>query len=100
MGVHGIIHRPLVDIQNIRAVLKGYGNDFQIIKELVQNAEDAGANLAVQEGQQAGLEYLRMIDPLTSPGEKERIKEALLTYCGHDTLVMVKIREELLKRFQ
>ncbi len=56
-------------------------------------------NLSIQEGQEAGLEYLRMIDPSTRPEEKERVKKDLLTYCGHDTLAMVKIREELLKRF-
>lgn len=55
-------------------------------------------NLAVQEGMQAGLEYLRMIDPATPSEEKERIKEALLAYCGQDTLVMVKVREALLKK--
>jgi hypothetical protein len=56
-------------------------------------------NLAIQEGQQAGLEYLRMIDPSTSTGEMERIKAALLAYSGQDTLTMVKIREVLLSRF-
>jgi len=56
-------------------------------------------NLSIQEGQEAGLEYLRMIDPSTAPEEKERVKKDLLTYCGHDTLAMVKIREELLKQF-
>jgi hypothetical protein len=56
-------------------------------------------NLAIQEGQQAGLEYLRMIDPATDTEERERIKAGLLAYCGQDTLTMVKIREELLKRF-
>jgi predicted RecB family nuclease len=56
-------------------------------------------NLDVQEGQQAGLEYLRMIDPSTPVEERQRIKAALLTYCDHDTLAMLKIREELLKRF-
>jgi hypothetical protein len=61
--------------------------------------EMAYENLAIQEGQQAGLEYLRMIDPATSKEEKERIKAALLAYCGQDTLVMIKIRESLLKRF-
>ncbi|MBP1742966.1 MAG: uncharacterized protein H6Q48_5259, partial [Deltaproteobacteria bacterium] len=50
-------------------------------------------NLAIQEGQQAGLEYLRMIDPSTPTEERERIKTALLAYCGQDTLTMVKIRE-------
>ena len=56
-------------------------------------------NLSIQEGQEAGLEYLRMIDPSTAPEEKEEIKKDLLIYCGHDTLAMLKIRDELLKRF-
>ena len=55
-------------------------------------------HLAIQEGQQAGLEYLRMIDPSTSTDERGRIKAALLAYCGQDTLTMVKIREKLLNR--
>jgi hypothetical protein len=55
-------------------------------------------SLAIQEGSMASLEYLRMLAPSTSSGEKERIRKNLLTYCGHDTLGMVKIREELLKR--
>ncbi len=56
-------------------------------------------NLAVQDGQEAGLEYVRMLDPKTPLEEKEQIKIDLLKYCGHDTLAMVKIREELLKLF-
>lgn len=55
-------------------------------------------DLAVQEGQQAGLEYLRMIDPSTPPEEKQEIRKDLLAYCERDTLAMVKTREELLKR--
>ena len=54
--------------------------------------------LAIQEGSMASLEYLCM-DPSTSPKERERIKEDLLAYCGHDTTGMVKIRKELLGRF-
>jgi hypothetical protein len=53
----------------------------------------------LQEGQQAGLEYLQMINPSTAAEERARIKAALLAYCGQDTLTMVKIREKLLKRF-
>ena len=56
-------------------------------------------NLDVQEGQQAGLEYLRMINNYTSSDEKEKIRKALLNYCERDTLAMLKIREDLLKRF-
>ena len=56
-------------------------------------------NLAIQEGGQASLEYLKMIDADTPAEEKERIKNDLLDYCGQDTLAMVRIRQELLKRF-
>ena len=59
-------------------------------------AEMSYERLAIQEGQLASLEYLRMIDPETSSHEKEKIKRNLLTYCGHDTLAMLKIREHLL----
>ena len=55
-------------------------------------------NLPIQEGSMAGLEYLRMIDPETPSDEKERIRRDLLEYCRQDTLAMVRIREELLKR--
>jgi predicted RecB family nuclease len=55
-------------------------------------------SLSIQEGSMASLGYLRMLDLSTPSEEKERIREDLLTYCGHDTLGMVKIREELLKR--
>jgi len=57
-------------------------------------------NLAIQEGSIASLEYLRMLDPGTSADEKAKIKQDLLTYCGYDTLAMVKIRDELLERFE
>jgi predicted RecB family nuclease len=56
--------------------------------------------LEIQEGGQASLEYLHMIDPSVSFEEKEKIRQALLNYCGQDTLAMVKIREEMLKRFE
>jgi predicted RecB family nuclease len=55
-------------------------------------------NLAIQDGQQAGLEYMKMTDPSTPQDLKARIRRDLLCYCSHDTLAMVKIREELLRR--
>jgi len=55
-------------------------------------------NLAIQEGGQASHEYLRLINPKTPDEEKQKIKENLLIYCGHDTLAMLKIRDELIKR--
>jgi len=56
------------------------------------------ADLSIQEGTMAGIEFLTMIAPETPSDEKERIRRELLEYCGQDTLAMVKIREELLKR--
>ena len=54
--------------------------------------------LAIQDGIQAALEYQRMIDSSAASEEKDRIRKDLLTYCGQDTLAMVKMREVLLKR--
>ena len=55
-------------------------------------------NLSIQEGMQASTEYLRMIDSATPEDEKARLRQDLLTYCGQDTLAMVKIRDKLLSR--
>jgi hypothetical protein len=55
-------------------------------------------NLSIQDGMQASIDYLRMIDPATSEDEKAKIRSALLIYCGHDTLAMVEIRDKLLNR--
>ena len=55
-------------------------------------------NLSIQDGMQASIDYLRMIDAETPEDEKGRIRNNLLIYCGQDTLAMVKIRHELLKR--
>jgi len=54
--------------------------------------------LSIQDGMQASLDYLRMIDAETPEQEKTTIRNNLLTYCGQDTLAMVKIRDELLSR--
>ena len=55
--------------------------------------------LSIQEGSQASFEYLHMLNPTTSPVERKKIKKDLLDYCAHDTLAMVRIREELINRF-
>lgn len=39
----GIVHDPLSDIQNIRRLLDVYAPGFAFLKELLQNADDAGA---------------------------------------------------------
>ena len=93
-------------IKDLHATVKTYfyHPDFQgsfslkkVLPALVPSMAYEG--LSIQEGTQASLEYLRMLDSSTRPEERERIRADLLTYCGQDTLAMVKIREELLKRF-
>jgi hypothetical protein len=54
--------------------------------------------LDVQDGAEASLAYLNMMDPATPPDVRESIRRALLTYCGQDTLALVRIRKELLRR--
>ena len=54
--------------------------------------------LSIQDGMQASIDYLRMIDSATPEEEKATIRNDLLIYCGQDTLAMVKIRDELLGR--
>lgn len=77
----------------------GFHGSFSLKSVLPAIVPDMSyGNLAIQEGQLAGLEYLRMIDPATSSDEKEKIRNDLLIYCGQDTFAMLKIREELLKR--
>jgi predicted RecB family nuclease len=93
-------------IKDLYATVKTYfyHPDFQgsfslkkVLPALVPSMAYEG--LAIQEGNQASIEYRRMLDPSLTPEERKRIRTDLLTYCGHDTLAMVKIREELLRRF-
>jgi hypothetical protein len=56
------------------------------------------SNLTIQEGSIASLEYLKIHDPSTKTNEQLKIKNNLLEYCGYDTLGMIKIRDELLRR--
>ncbi len=41
--LRGVQHPPEADIQNIRELLRGYGSENGVLKELIQNAEDAEA---------------------------------------------------------
>src|SRR5215208_4379270 len=40
----GVRHQPEADIESIRDILRGYGSPRSILKELIQNAEDAEAS--------------------------------------------------------
>jgi predicted RecB family nuclease len=57
-------------------------------------------DLAVQDGQQASVAYLHMLDPNASPEKRAEVRRALLSYCANDTLGLVRIREELLKQMK
>jgi len=92
-------------IKDLHAMVKmyfyhpGFRGSFSLKKVLPALVPSmAYEGLAIQEGTQASLEYLRMLDPSTRPEERKKIRADLLIYCGQDTLAMVRIREELLKR--
>ena len=79
----------------------GFHGSFSLKSVLPALVPDMSyGNLAIQEGSIASVEYLRMLDPATPPGEKAKVKQDLFTYCGYDTLGMVKIRDELRKRLE
>lgn len=52
-------------------------------------------HLEIADGGAAAREYLRSLDPATPPAERERLRAALLAYCGRDTEGMVEIVEGL-----
>ena len=52
------------------------------------------SQLNVQDGNQAGLAFARMLGE-ANPVTRQAIRNDLLTYCGQDTLAMVKILEAL-----
>ena len=57
---------------------------------------DAGYDaLDIQEGTQASLAFTQMIATETEEKEKERLREALLSYCRRDTEAMVRIFDAL-----
>jgi hypothetical protein len=47
--------------------------------------------LEVSDGAQARSAYLEMIHPDTTAARKKALEEELLTYCGRDSMAMVKI---------
>ncbi len=55
-------------------------------------------DLDIQEGGMAAQAYYRMVFDDTDLIEKVRLKEALLHYCGRDTLAMVQLRRALYQK--
>lgn len=52
-------------------------------------------NLEIGEGGAASLAYVKLTNPGLPKPEREQIRKALLTYCGQDTLAMVRLLEIL-----
>ena len=55
-------------------------------------------DLGVADGIQAGIAWAKLVDPATSPEEKDKLKRALLQYCGQDTIALARIIELLTKQ--
>ena len=53
--------------------------------------------LGIQEGGTASVSWPRLTNPKTPEAEKEKLKSDMLTYCGLDTMAMVRILDELEK---
>ena len=76
-----------------------FGKSFSlkcVLPALVDNM--SYDDLEICDGGMASSNYEVMICSQTAPDEKELIKNALLKYCGQDTLAMVKLRDVLLEK--
>jgi predicted RecB family nuclease len=51
--------------------------------------------MAVADGQQAGVAWESLVRGILDQVERDKIKKALLEYCGQDTLAMVRVMETL-----
>ena len=51
--------------------------------------------MTVANGQDAGLAWESLLRGTTLGAERERIKKALLDYCGQDTLALVRLLEKV-----
>jgi predicted Zn-dependent protease len=58
-------------------------------------AEMTYEGMAVADGQQAGVAWESLVAGNLEESERDRIRKALLDYCGLDTLALVKILERL-----
>jgi len=98
--------KPLHAIQDrivdLEAILRNgfYHPDFHgrtsikvTLPVLVQNMSYAG--LEIGDGDTAVAMFARMAKGQVGKAEVERIRKALLVYCGQDTMAMVKLHEKL-----
>lgn len=76
-----------------------FNGSFSIKSVLPVLVPDMGyAGLAIQEGGQASVEYLRILRLDTPEDERSQIRSDLLQYCEQDTLAMLRVRDALIGR--
>ena len=51
--------------------------------------------MEVANGKDAGLAWESLEGGIADQGERERLRKALLDYCGQDTLALVRLLEKL-----
>ncbi len=96
--LHSIIERlqdlliPFREFAYYHPVQHGSCSIKEVLPALVGTSYEG---LAIKEGGMASQEYLRMTFGNVSAQEKERIRKALLTYCGQDTQAMVDVLHKL-----
>lgn len=69
-----------------------FGGSFSLKKvAAVLLADLSYEKLAVADGAQAGLAWVKLTDPGTTDEDKKRLKQGLMEYCGMDTLALAKL---------
>jgi hypothetical protein len=78
----------------------GFKGSFSIksVAPALLGAEASYDGLAVPDAQAAQRAYEEMIHPETLSARHQEIRQALLAYCGQDSLLMVRLVEWLLKQ--
>lgn len=101
-GLGGIMNRivdlrPLTERSYYHPEMMGSWSIKSVIATIAIELDYAGLG-EVQDGTQAQVAYLEAIHPQTPPERRRAIQGDLLTYCKHDTLVMVKLAHFLMER--
>ena len=70
--------------------------DLRKVKTLIELVESSGiGELEIQEGVQAGLEFLRINFGDVTDDERSKVRKQLEQYCGQDTEGMIWIVEAI-----
>lgn len=89
--------RPLTERSYYHPHMMGSWSIKSVIPTIASELDYAALG-EVQDGTQAQVAYLEAIHPETPPERRHAIERDLLTYCKHDTLVMVKLAHFLIEK--